>query len=720
MKIRPNKFSSVGGRQILGLAYKQSSRTRGVALIITLILLLLLSAASLAIVLLVSSDTMINGFYRSYRGSFYAADSGVNVVVEAMASAINTAGVQAANPPLSVGGTAIPATAQTWANVGTGGAGEYPAALTSSYTPFTNAYYTMGDPGSWKGQFKMLVVNGANPDTNAVLGQPQFRLEPSIGDANSCLPTNQVNCPNGNPNDHNYTWTFSYPYEVTVKGQSTGTEGEEVIETGTIVYTSISGTAAAGGPPPFSKWAAFITNFGDCQGPLVPGTMTGPFFTDGQWNFGNFTNPGYTFTGSIAQAGAQASWWNNNNCTDSATVPGGFRAPSFPAGGLQVGAKSIVAPTNSYSQAAAVLDAKGAPPCTVTPCSADPAPTQSQMSQVLQTVGGTAYPSSGSAPTGVYFPYYTSGTSPSGQTCSVAHPCYGSNPAATWTDANNNTVHGDGYGGGFYINGNASITLIASTGGDSTTNATQTYKITQGSTNTTIVVDSTAGTTTVTSGGTTLSLQGIPAQLDPNAGTVMNSYDPSGAVVSPSLMYVNGAITGLTGTYDNQNNPLGAIQNNMGVTIAASGNISITGDLTYATLPVTVPSDASVSGTNAGVLGVYTNQNISLYPDPNGDLTVDGSLAAIGGSSGNSGFATPGGSIGNWTIVGGRAEDHAHSVSIGSGNTYYDTRFGNNFGPPWFPTAVPQPGQVAIPSSESVSVTRGTWSEYNRNGNGNY
>ena len=432
MKLRPNMFSSVSGRQIPGLAYKQSSRNRGVALNITLILLLLLSAASLAIVLLVSSDTMINGFYRSYRGSFYAADSGVNVVVEAMASAINTAGVQAANPPLSVGGTAMPTTAQTWANVGTGGSGEYPATLTSSYTPFTNAYYTMGDPGSWKGQFKMLVVNGANPDTNAVLGQPQFRLEPSIGDANSCLPTNQVNCPNGNPNDHNYTWTFSYPYEVTVKGQSTGTEGEEVIETGTIVYTSISGTAAAGGPPPFSKWAAFITNFGDCQGPLVPGTMTGNFFTDGQWNFGNFTNPGYTFTGSIAQAGAQASWWNNNSCTDSATVPGGFRAPSFPAGGLQVGAKSIVAPTNSYSQAAAVLDAKGAPPCTVTPCSADPAPTQSQMSQVLQTVGGTAYPSSGSAPTGVYFPYYTSGTSPSGQTCSVAHPCYGSNPAATW------------------------------------------------------------------------------------------------------------------------------------------------------------------------------------------------------------------------------------------------------------------------------------------------
>ena len=32
--------------------------------------------------LLVFSDTMINGYYRNYRGSFYAADSGVNVVVE--------------------------------------------------------------------------------------------------------------------------------------------------------------------------------------------------------------------------------------------------------------------------------------------------------------------------------------------------------------------------------------------------------------------------------------------------------------------------------------------------------------------------------------------------------------------------------------------------------------------------------------------------------------
>jgi len=61
---------------------------RGAALLITLILLALLSAASVAMVLLVSSDTMINGYYRNYRGSFYAADSGVNVVVQSIANSV--------------------------------------------------------------------------------------------------------------------------------------------------------------------------------------------------------------------------------------------------------------------------------------------------------------------------------------------------------------------------------------------------------------------------------------------------------------------------------------------------------------------------------------------------------------------------------------------------------------------------------------------------------
>ena len=176
--------------------------------------------------------------------------------------------------------------------------------------------------------------------------------------------------------------------------------------------------------------------------------------------------------------------------------------------------------------------------------------------------------------------------------------------------------------------------------------------------------------------------------------------------MNPTLVYVNGQITGLSGT----------VQNNTGITVAASNNVSITGDLTYVQSPVSIPSDTLNTSTNAGVLGIYTNGNINLYPNSSGsnkgNLTVDASLAAIG--SGTSGFETPGSSINTWTIVGGRSEDQAHSVSISTGNTYYDRRFANNFGPPWFPTAVPQPGANAIPASQAMTVTRNSWQEVNR------
>src|ERR1700742_1483168 len=58
----------------------RSSRSRneqGITLITTLLLLLLLIGMSLTMVLAVSSESLINGFYGRYRGSFYAADSGV-------------------------------------------------------------------------------------------------------------------------------------------------------------------------------------------------------------------------------------------------------------------------------------------------------------------------------------------------------------------------------------------------------------------------------------------------------------------------------------------------------------------------------------------------------------------------------------------------------------------------------------------------------------------
>ena len=61
---------------------------RGIALATTLLLVTLLSAMSLAMVLSVSSDMLINGYYGNERGSFYAADSGATIARQAIVSGI--------------------------------------------------------------------------------------------------------------------------------------------------------------------------------------------------------------------------------------------------------------------------------------------------------------------------------------------------------------------------------------------------------------------------------------------------------------------------------------------------------------------------------------------------------------------------------------------------------------------------------------------------------
>ena len=58
----------------------------GIALITTLLLLMLLTGMVVAMVMAINSDMLINGFYRDFRGGFYAADSGLAVVRQDMAN----------------------------------------------------------------------------------------------------------------------------------------------------------------------------------------------------------------------------------------------------------------------------------------------------------------------------------------------------------------------------------------------------------------------------------------------------------------------------------------------------------------------------------------------------------------------------------------------------------------------------------------------------------
>src|ERR1700689_5768225 len=94
---------------------KRSRNEKGITLVTTLLLLLLLVGMSLTMVLAVSSESLINGFYGRYRGSFYAADSGVAAARQQMMTNLKKtipAGFNPANAPLTNTSKA-PTTAQT-------------------------------------------------------------------------------------------------------------------------------------------------------------------------------------------------------------------------------------------------------------------------------------------------------------------------------------------------------------------------------------------------------------------------------------------------------------------------------------------------------------------------------------------------------------------------------------------------------------------------------
>ena len=75
---------------------------RGIALIMTLLILSMVIMLSLGMVIALSSQTFIGGYYRNFRGSFYAADSGLNVARQALANQL-TASVPGtfATPPIA-------------------------------------------------------------------------------------------------------------------------------------------------------------------------------------------------------------------------------------------------------------------------------------------------------------------------------------------------------------------------------------------------------------------------------------------------------------------------------------------------------------------------------------------------------------------------------------------------------------------------------------------
>jgi len=651
------RFQRLQTGRKLKLSPALPQREHGIALFTTLLLLSLVSLLALAMMLTVNSDMMINGYYGNFRSSFYAADSGLNVARQALMNNFNAS----VNMTPCVGwGTGAASGCTTDPLSGTN-AGSVLSTVKSSYSSFA----AMNPSGSWPGSFEIVDnSSGSTPCVNALAaatGYPQTHVNATSGLIDS------------------YTYRFNYTLCSTGRAQSL--QQVMVKESGSLVMmVQAQTTTSQQAQVSFAAFGAFINNYPPCLGPLIPGTMTGPMFTNGAWQF--MTGGSYIFTDPVGQANSKADYYFGSNCIQSATSSytygGQTIRPTF-QGGLNLNQPAVSLPPNSFSQKWAVLDGKG---CgeggTTCGTTAPPAPTNSDLNAHLKNISGTSYPTGG-ASSGVYLPYCTTGMTG----CSAP-----------------NTVNG----GGIYVEGSANVTM--SIGTDSHGNQTQIYSIAQGSTTTTITTNIGANTTTVVSGGTTLNLTGVPENLN-------------GAAASPATMlYVNGNVNSLSGT--GQGVP--AVQDHSQVTIAANGNVNITGDVIYAHEPVTMnTANTLVSGNDYNqVLGVFTaTGNIQLSsPYSNKNLQVDGSLAAIGSScaSNSCGF-TVSGSINTFNNVGGQIQGNIFSASMQTENTYFDRRFTSKpgFAPPWFPSTTLPLVDITNAAAPLVTVSqpqRLSWVSY--------
>jgi hypothetical protein len=626
--------------------WKRSKRdgARGVALIFTLLILTLMMALSLGMVIALSSQTFIGGYYRNFRGAFYAADSGVNIARQAMINKVSSL----VPATITVGAQPLPGGSDTTVL-------NY---VTSQYSGWT-ALNGGQSATSWPGQFQLssATFSFANCHlsytiTGTLAGGPFTctSLPPTLCSATGGILTNCATIAN---------FQYTYNYSVDVLGQVKSSEQSEVADNGNVILTvNISPPSGTSTSASFAAWGMFIDQQTECGGgTLVPGTISGPVFTNGGWTFSS--GGAYIFTDQVGQAHANAGFQFSNGSSPcntvasaSATNPGSppqTISPTF-QNGFTLGASSIPLPTDSYNQKRAVLDGLGTNAAN---------PTGAELAAALRSgspPNGAAYVSG--ATSGVYMAYTAGG--------------------------GGNVMNG----GGIYVEGSVtSVQLAATTGPGPGNHPQQVFTIVQSGVTTVVTLDLTSQTTTMKVGAAAATtISGLP----------MNRV---GASPTPATMlYVNGSIgssntTGLSGPGQG----IAAIQNTAAVTITANGNINITGDILYKTEPVTMtqnqipgtPADTLIAGNNNGqVLGLFTaNGNINLYnQQANHNLEIDASLATIV-AGGSGALINPGTSITTLNIVGGRIQNTIQNINTTTRNVFFDRRFAQGgFAPPWFPS----------------------------------
>ena len=373
---------------------------QGVALITVLLLLLVLTGMTVAMAISLNSDMLINGYYRNFRGAFYAADSGLNIARQDLFNQVG-----AAVPATFAAGTQ-PVPAGTESTIQTYILSTYGA----SYNPVSGSGSGGNALGSWPGKYKITAASFS-------LASCQV-----LGGGGTCT------APTGTPTGYRYI----YNYALTSVGQSQGNEAMTLTDSGSLTVTATV-AVAPGIDTKFSAWGMFVDQYDICSGSyLVPGIISGPVFTNGAWTFGQGGN--YTFTDSVGSVSTQFGYQysagsspchQSSSASDSYTANGVSNtiAPTY-AVTPKLGQNQIPLPTNDFGQQRAVLDGIG---------NSTSQPSNADRAAVLRNVSKTKYSSSGQT-SGVWLPY-------------SVNPSTG---AATFT------------GGGILVEGDASVTLSTS------------------------------------------------------------------------------------------------------------------------------------------------------------------------------------------------------------------------------------------------------------------
>jgi hypothetical protein len=653
---------------------------RGLVMLSLLSMILVVTVLAALVLFLSGKETALTGVRAAGNESLYVSEGGAYAGRAALMAYMNAypVGSTTVDPSLST------TTTSTWY---AGGADASQNAFgILDYLVTDGQRFTLGaGPSTTSETFQVNWGSGYPHLKLQTTGTPANTLGPGTYSATVTLKPNSTfthpSCSGGGACRIHLTapnaYEIFYDYTVTSDGQISPRFKREVKLTGTF---SIQLTLQA-----FSLYALYTDVHTTPSGSAIWFTsntsFNGPVHTNGEFRFAFFP----TFTSKVESVNTKA-WFNNTgNPLELATtenVSGGTRidAPLVPPdpnpqsatpANFTLGAASVPLPSSPFNQEGVSVGR--------TPSDAS-AVTTAQVTGAIPELTGSS-----SVPTGVYVP-------------------------VTDADGNCRSDSGEAMKGGVFVQGNVSNLAMSVSG------STAVYTFSQGTNVTTVTVDRGSNQTTVSSNAwmTPPSGGGCPGVAQGPATRTFTGV-PKGwqgpGDPNATMIYVNGNINGLSGT----------LQQNEQTTIAASGSITISGNVQYQTPPN--PSDPTSNPIN--VLGLYASGgDIIIGPTAPNNVIIQAVLMAGNSSSGYNSSVNvtnynSGSPRGNVNLLGGLIEKYygafgtfnpsTGTVQTGYGRAFtYDTRMSRGFTPPYFPTTNLY---IVGSGAQHLEGTKPTWRE---------